>query len=337
MQQMKMLKILSFNIALFIVLLLVVEFFFRLSYPNYHYYYRTHPGQPDLQEVLSKKNSDWLKIDEDLGWVCQQKNQLHFPSPPTEGEIYQINKEGFRIPFDLTEIIPEEKKKVLLIGDSFMFGIYLNEQETITAHLNNAKGENYVFYTIAVPAWGVDQMYLAYQKYVDMIQPDQVVLAFIDDDIMRTQEILFHGCGRKPCLKIEDGQLVANNDNPAFWEYFCWNNQIGNRLLVAYYQHKAAKLCEYFFSDIIKREALLGRKPAFIRIPAKVDLDNKVPRSIFSMQELMHRESVPYKELFDPIYNLGKAKYEQYYIPDDGHPTAMGAKMLAREITPMIN
>ena len=334
---MKHLKLISFNLALFILFLGIVEFFFRLANPDYQYYYRTHPGQPDLQEVLSKNKADWLVADEDLGWVCQQKSQLRFPSPPKEGVLYQINKEGFRMPFNLEDSIPKEKKKVLLLGDSFMFGIYLEEEETIAAQLQKIKGEDYVFYTIAIPAWGLDQMYLAYQKYVDLILPDQVVLAFIDDDIMRSQEILFHGCGRKPCLKIEDDQLVVNNNNPAFWEYLCWNNQIGNRLLVANYQRKAARLCRFFLEDIIQKETEAGRKPAFIRIPVKIDLDKKEPRSVFSMQPLMEETGVRYKELYEPISKMGAVEYKQYYIPHDGHFTPAGAAMLAKELEAMID
>lgn len=334
---MKNLKILYFNLALLILLLVGVELFFRWTDPGYQYYYRTHVGQPDLEEVLANNNSDWLRADDDLGWVCQQKSQLHFPSPPNEGIHYQINEEGFRMPFDLKDTVSKDQKKILLLGDSFMFGIYLTEEETIAAQLQKAKGAAYTFYTIAIPGWGIDQMYLAYQKYVDLIQPDQVVLAFIDDDLMRSLEILFHGCGRKPCLKMEDNQLVENKDNPQIWEYLCWNNQIGNRLLVANYQRKAVALNQFFLKDIIQNEKAAGRHPAFIRIPVKVDLDKKEPRNIFCMQELMDATGVRYKELYHSFSKMGAVGYDLYYIPDDGHFTAAGAAMLAKELAVMID
>jgi len=181
---MRKLKILSFNLALLVFLLGIVEIFLRIANPDYKCYYRSHPAQPDLQQILNKTSTSWLKKDKELGWVCQQKQELDFPSPPKHGVVYKINEQGFRMSFDLKDTIPKDKKKVLLLGDSFMFGIYLQESETVTANLQKAKGDDYVFYTIAVPAWGLDQMYLAYKKYVDFIQPDQVVLAFIDDDLI---------------------------------------------------------------------------------------------------------------------------------------------------------
>lgn len=334
---MKSLKILLFNLFIFLLLFALVELIFQLTNPNYQYYYRTHQGQPDLSEVLSKNNSDWLRIDDELGWTCQQKSQLQFPSPPVTGINYQINEEGFRMPFNLKDTIPKGKKKILLLGDSFIFGVYLKEDETISAQLKKAKGEEYVFYTIAIPAWGLDQMYLAYQKYVDLIKPDQVVLAFIDDDLMRSLEILFHGCGRKPCLKLKGNELVPNNDPPALWEYLCWNNQIGNRLLLAHYQRKAVELCSFYLEDIIENERAAGRKPAFIRIPTKIDLDQKEPRSIFSMQSFMDQKGVRYKELYTSISKMKPINYHLYYIPNDGHFTAMGAAMCAMELEDMID
>lgn len=334
---MKTLKILLINLLLLCLLLAGLELFLRLTNPDYQYYFRTNPAQPNLEEVLAANKGQWLREDAELGWVCKQDSLLLFPSPPLAGIPYQINTQGFRMPFDLGDSLPAGKKKVLLLGDSFLFGIYLPEQETITAQLQRIKGEDYVFYTLAVPAWGLDQMYLAYQQYVDLIQPDQVLMAFVDDDFMRTQEILFHGCGRKPCLKLEDDQLVPNADGPQFWEFLCWHNQLGNRLLLGYYERKAARLCQFFFADIIQHEKQAGRSPAFMRIPAKVDLDRQEAREVFSMESFMTEQGVRYTELYGSFSEMGPVRYSRLYIPDDGHPTTVGAKRLAQELAGLID
>lgn len=326
-------KILFFNLFLFLLLLLLVEAVLWVKNPDYQYYYRSHPAQPDLQEILAKTDTHWLKPHPELGWVCQQKNKLAFPSPPWEGVVYQINQAGFRNAFEWTDTFPPSKKRILLLGDSFMFGIYLSEQQTIAAQLQKAKGDEYVFYNISVPAWGLDQMYLAYQKYIDHINPDQVILAFVDDDLMRSLEILFHGCGLKPCLKVEGNHLVKNEDNPNWWEYLCWDNQIGNRLVRIYHQQKAAHLAKFMLADIVRQEKEKGRVPSFVRIPALVDLQAQVPRKVFSMTDFMQTQNVPYLELYDAL--IGQP-FEQYYIPDDGHFTPAGAKLLTEHLLPWI-
>jgi len=55
------------------------------------------------------------------------------------------------------------------------------------------------------------------------------------------------------------------------------------------------------------------------------------------MQEIMDEESIRYRELYSPIFNQGFEKYSQYYIPDDGHFTATGAVVLAKELEKMID
>lgn len=329
-------KVLFFNLLLLFVLLTIVELSLRFKYPEYQYYYRTHPKQPDLEEILAKTDTSWLTPDQDLGWVCQQKEQLSFPSPPVEGIAYQINEQGFRNSFNFQDSFPPHQKRILLIGDSFLFGIYQPEEKTILAHLQASKGEDYLFFNIAVPAWGLDQMYLAYQKYVELIQPDQVIFTFVDDDLMRSLEILFHGCGRKPCLKVAGQQLVTNTDNPAWWEYLCWNNQIGNRLLLAHYQTQAIELAKVIFSKIIQHEKASGRRPSFLRIPAWVDLQKQEPRTVFDLTDFMEAHEVQYLELYDHLIQLSSDRYSQYYIADDGHFTEQGTKMAAEYLLPWI-
>ncbi|MFT5165226.1 MAG: hypothetical protein ACI8P3_000450 [Saprospiraceae bacterium] len=329
-------KILFFNLLLLSGLLLLVEAALWHLYPDYKYYYRTHPGQPNLEEILAKTDTCWLTPHPKLGWVCQQQQILEFPTPPTDGISYQINEQGFRNAFNFTDSFPPHKKRILLLGDSFMFGIYLPEQQTIASRLQVEKGEDYLFFNVAIPAWGLDQMYLAYLEYIELINPDQVILAFVDDDLMRSLEILFHGCGRKPSLKIQKDQLVANEDNPLLWEYLCWNNQTGNRLLLGFYQRQAARLAEFMLVDIIHRESAFGRTPAFVRIPALVDLQNEVPRPVFSMVDFMKSQEVPYLELYDSLARLPAREFEAYYIPDDGHFTAEGAGMMAAYILNLI-
>ena len=332
---MRIVKVIFFNLILLSGLLLLVEAGLWFFFPDYQYYYRTHPGQPDLENILAKTDTNWLKPHPALGWVCQQKKALQFPSPPfSEAVTYTINEQGYRNAFDFNDSFPEHKKRILLIGDSFLFGIYLQEQKTIASQLQLIKGEAYIFYNVAIPAWGLDQMYLAYQEYVDLIKPDQVILAFVDDDLMRSLEILFHGCGRKPCFKIEDQKLVDNNDNPNWWEYLCWNNQIGNRLLHSFYEQKAIKLAKFMLTDIIKQEKQMGRSPSFIRIPALVDLQNKESRPIFNMVDFMKTKEVNYLELYD---TLSSQNFSPYYIPDDGHFTEEGARLLADYISKWID
>lgn len=333
---MRILKLILINFLLLFSLLCIIEGMLWQLYPDYQYYYRTHYTQPDLAEVLAKTDTTWLSPDPDLGWTCQQKTSLLFPSPPVNGICYQINQEGFRNSFDFKTLGPKKRKRILLLGDSFTFGIYLPEQQTIASRLQHELGADYLVISLAVPAWGLDQMYLAYHEYIDLINPDQIILNFVDDDLMRSLEILFHGCGLKPCLKLEDGKLVQNADAPNWWEYLCWNNQIGNRFLLGYYQRKTAGLAQFLVQDIIKNAQEHYRDISIIRIPALVDLEAKVPREIFSMTNLCNHYKVPYLELYPELIDQPFKVFSQYYIPDDGHFTAIGTAYFTKKILPLV-
>ncbi len=333
---MKTLKVISFNILFLAILLIALELILWQMYPDYQFYYRTHPEQANLSSSYAKIDTNWLAPHPELGWVCQQKEALHFPSPPRRGISYQINPQGFRSAYDFNHPEPKRKKRILLIGDSFTFGIYLAEDSTISHRLQRLKGPEYEFYTLAIPAWGMDQMYLAYLQYAEKIQADQIVLSFIDDDLMRSLEYFYYGCGPKPCFKIEDDSLLINKDNPSYWEYLCWNNQIGNRILRIHYQKKAAELGQYFLKEIIHLEKKAGRTALVVRIPALIDLEKNIPRPSFSMQELMEKEQIPYIELFDSLIAKPVPEIRSFYIPDDGHFNEKGAQLLTECIAPFI-
>jgi hypothetical protein len=332
----RIVKIISINAILLFSLLMVVEWTLWQIYPDYNYYYRTHFAQADLEEILAKTDTTWLALDTDLGWVCQQKTSLLFPSPPVQGTCYQINQEGFRNSFDFSELGPKKRKRILLLGDSFTFGIYLPEHQTIAARLQHELGPDYLVVSMSIPAWGLDQMYLAHQKYIEQIDPDQILISFVDDDLMRSLEILFHGCGLKPCYKLEQNQLIENTDNPQWWEYSCWNNQIGNRILLGYYQGKAARLAKYFLEEIMTSAQVNNRTVTIARIPALIDLEAAVPRTVFSMAELCEQYHVDYLELYPELIKQPKEYFRKYYIPEDGHFSKEGTAFFTAKVLPLI-
>lgn len=51
-------------------------------------------------------------------------------------------------------------------------------------------------FNVTVPGWGIDQMYLAYRRYRDLLRPHVVVLVFLDEDVNRVVEA--YRPGREP-------------------------------------------------------------------------------------------------------------------------------------------
>jgi hypothetical protein len=68
----------------------------------------------------------------------------------------------------------------MVSGDSFTFGALLDDPDTLTYLLQERLGSGHEVYNLASPGWGLDQMYLAYRKFVDRIDPDIVIVVYIE-------------------------------------------------------------------------------------------------------------------------------------------------------------
>jgi hypothetical protein len=99
------------------------------------------------------------------------------------------------------------RRPVLMYGDSFgscatkkCFQDYFNEDPAVNekcAMLNYSTG-----------AYGVDQIYLLYQKSIDLFKKPIVVYSLLTEDLDRASRQIF--VGQKPFFKIEKGQLVLS-------------------------------------------------------------------------------------------------------------------------------
>jgi len=159
------LKILSINVALLIILLFAGEIFVRIINPDYKPYERTFPGQfknrffNDGTTIVN-----WPKEDPDLGWVCNNVSKYLKFSNKRYNDLqieYNINPQGFRYKYDFFKYDSPESE-IIMLGDSFLFGVYLKDNETITANLFREFKDSINFVNLGVPGYGIDQMYLTY-------------------------------------------------------------------------------------------------------------------------------------------------------------------------------
>ncbi|KAA3637923.1 MAG: hypothetical protein DWQ02_05950, partial [Bacteroidetes bacterium] len=135
MVSMRYTKLIIYNLSILLVLFLLLEAGFRIFKPDYEYYERTCAAD-FMDEAYLKTDTNWVQPDSDLGWVCRQKEQLNFYRPDFFHIAYHINSQGFRSPeFSSRMDSAINKKRVLLLGDSFLFGIFLEEPQTVSSQL----------------------------------------------------------------------------------------------------------------------------------------------------------------------------------------------------------
>jgi hypothetical protein len=331
---MRFTKIIIYNLSVFFALLFIVEAGFKVVAPGYEYYERTYAAK--FEELAQfKLDTNWVKKDADLGWVSKQKTDLKFYRPDFFGVEYGIDGHGFRNPLTKGERV----KKILLLGDSFLFGIFLENNQTISAKLQHELGSEYVVYNMAVPGWGLDQMSQAYAKYVDEINPDQVLLFFIDDDISRVMEALYWGAAAKQAYKLKNNQLVLRDSMDGklngLESFFVFNSQLVNRLYKIWIYRKAAPLAKAILNRMIQREQNYGRKLASVRFPRKEQIGNDHLK-IYDLSTFFKDQNCYYLDMEKEIRVLPKEAYEAFYIPEDDHPSPLAAEFVANRLKKII-
>src|SRR5262249_15728178 len=80
---------------------------------------------------------------------------------------------------------PETEGGILAVGDSFTFGDEVDDVNTWPSQLESLLHQQRVL-NAGVFAYGIDQAYLRAQQLADVYKPKIIVLAFIDNDISRT-------------------------------------------------------------------------------------------------------------------------------------------------------
>lgn len=114
----------------------------------------------DLIETLTPKYGDnlWATSDDEETWNKNQKNLLNRKKLEDLGWkknsiLYTCDRYHFRNSFDIST----EETYTLFLGDSYTFGIGLNENQVWTSHVADYLGKP--CYNAARPGYGIDSCY----------------------------------------------------------------------------------------------------------------------------------------------------------------------------------
>jgi len=331
---MKIVKLIFYNFAVLLLLFLFCEIGFKLFAADYKFYERTYRGKFENCNAKNEIDTNWVKFDASLGWVCKSKENLKFYRPELYKIRYQINKQGFRNPLNFDTLsLSSSKQKVLLLGDSFLFSILQKEENTVSSILQKRLGDKYEILNIAIPGWGLDQMYLAYQKYVEIIDPEQVILLFIDDDVARLVESFYWGAGPKPAYKLKDNVLIERAIDEgklrAFESKILFKCQILNRIYKYCCEQKAKPIAKAFIKKLSNDEKNKGRTLTVVHCPRYFQLDGKYESRHFYIDPIFEEESIPFYNLRESMIKLSDDEQKALFHLQDGHPSDRGAKFIA--------
>jgi hypothetical protein len=127
---------------------------------------------------VTAERADFWQFDPDLGWSLVPNRQGNFQHPDFSTEV-SINSLGLRS--REYPVARNEKKRMLVLGDSYGWGFGVNNNEIFT-ELMEAKHPDWEIINASVSGYGTVQEYLYLQKRGVLLKPDVVLLLFFDND-----------------------------------------------------------------------------------------------------------------------------------------------------------
>ncbi len=126
----------------------------------------------------------WFKSDSRYGYVHKKNfyQEYHYPGHEFV-MVVKTNSFGHRDrEYDLSK---RDRKKILLLGDSFVFGYGVNMEDhfdTKLEQLLNKSGENCIVINAGVGGWGTLQEITYAKDYFNVINPDIIIITFCGND-----------------------------------------------------------------------------------------------------------------------------------------------------------
>ncbi len=123
-----------------------------------------------------------LRYDSRLGWKLTPSWQGRHRHHDFDVR-YSINKYGYRGHFP-EALLQNNRPRIAVIGDSFSFGLGVNDDETFTARLNRQEPD-IDFLNLSVPGYSTDQQLLLLKASHRRVDADEYILfVYLGNDIL---------------------------------------------------------------------------------------------------------------------------------------------------------
>ena len=313
---------------------------------------------PGTGQRLSERNR-FCRFDRDLGWVPLE----NITQTQIAGLIHQ-NQFGLRSPDEMQLKKTPGKKRVLVLGDSYVWGVSAGQDDLFTNP--NVHGTNDELINAGVSGYGTDQEYLFYLHAGQKFDVDQVVLVFtpyndVTNNLASKQYSYF-----KPYFTLNNGELVLHTDHVRnssvrnFIRRFdrecrVWNligdglQGLGNAIMPKKREEKLAQPnavvsdtdragVELTLAIIAKlKEAIAARGAEFyvVFIPYKKRIDKRLPDNhpfVPLIAAGLTKMDVNYREPYPEFLKSAAAGAELFHPPDN-HFNAAGHALFAKFVT----
>lgn len=341
-------------------MLLAVEAVLRAKFPADLPSLSVKPG---TWAIIPERS--WIEYHPRLGWF-HKKSHLAFMENPKGVKIpVTTNSQGLRGTQEYGAKKPS-RFRIAIFGDSFTFGYGVRDEESFPAQLESIIAKSEVL-NVGVPAFGLDQIYLAFKEFAPQYQPDLAIFTIYPEDFWRALRSYNDGGYGKPYFTLEaddslklhhvpvpEGKHFSVPQFPGALQRSLWERFFNRFALYRMGKKALSKFRKKIGLEDPDTEAewLLGRKileqakyeaqKMGIRLmivlapPARwiTGTDEPIRPSLLRFSE---REQIEFLDLTPVFYEAAsKASIDRYYLPQDRHWTVEGNRLAAEKIAEKI-
>jgi hypothetical protein len=284
-------------------------------------------------EFEDRESTNFI-TDPDVGWRMKPNERIEWE---INGHRFDFlsNEKGFRCGDGSADV--EKEKCIVVVGDSFMWGYGVAFEETC-GHLLESGMENGKVHNLAMPGYGVDQMWLSLRKFGLPLKPDLVIVGLYTDDFERSfnayRQLEFIN---KPLYRLDGDELVMQtpDDRPP-WILELLEDHSRVFSFVWRFQRKLGflfgagpwwELNEAILEAIIADCELAGTKVLFVHFPYR---DGRPFPALSKYMKKKGAEFIDFQAMWD-------GPRDDLYLENDVHINAAGHRFAADTLLKWVN
>jgi hypothetical protein len=256
-------------------------------------------------------------------WPSRSMTYLYPRSNPRDLTVTS-NSDGFRSSREFNET--DERTRILVLGDSFVFGEGVEEKERFTNVMETLQPKWRVD-SIGMTGYGPGLMLRALEKVGLKTNPDIVIFCMYTDDFRRVRPF-YAGAGFEvPRFKLKSNSLeTVLYPKPDFWDKL----RLYQAISALYWKYSGAlyTLNGAILSRFINLSSEYDYKPVIVFLPGQYDTENDIKRRTW-LKEYATSKKVAFVDLTEPILGAGM---KNVFIKNNWHYNPLGHRITAEEI-----
>jgi hypothetical protein len=244
-----------------------------------------------------------------------------------DGIVYRFGQDGQRVSDEVGgQQVAKESKKILVVGDSILFGHRLNFEDTFGAKLQKKLGNKYEVMNFSVQGYGTDQIYLTMVSLIEKYKPYMIITDYIADhnkrNVSSDRGYMFpctRFSGTKPVFElIQDDKLSLTKFPSEYGKYQDFKLGVLWRRF-----NESRKLVDWNYQDKLTKELM--------KVMDSLALQNNVKLITINFDSPLTDYQKNRRDEGEAVVELNYQNNSSLYLDDKVHPNTLGTTKMVTD------